>query len=82
MGIPNMENESLIADLLEWISPQPRPYTEMMDAWRTTCPRFTIWEDTLDASFMRLELSSRTSEMMVCITEKGLEFLRSRGRID
>ena len=76
-----MENEPLVADFLEWIFSQPRPYTEVMEAWRTSCPRLTIWEDSLDAKFVRLDRSSRSSETAVCITERGSQFLRSQGRL-
>ena len=31
--------DSLILDLLEWVGPDPRPYAEVMEAWRTSCPR-------------------------------------------
>ena len=31
--------------LLEWIAERPRPYAEVLDAWRTSCPRLSIWED-------------------------------------
>jgi hypothetical protein len=37
--------ESLILDLLEFIGPGFRPYTEVLDAWRTSCPRLPIWEE-------------------------------------
>src|SRR5262249_36763454 len=41
--------ESLIIDLLEWISNRTeRTYEEVMDAWRTSCPRLPIWEDASD----------------------------------
>jgi hypothetical protein len=36
---------SLTLQLLEWISDRPRSYAEVLDAWRTTCPRLSIWED-------------------------------------
>ena len=35
--------DPLILDLLEWVAARPRTYTEVMDAWRTSCPRLTIW---------------------------------------
>mgnify|MGYP002382501856 CR=1 FL=1 len=28
-------------DLVEWIAKEPRPYADVMDAWRTSCPRLT-----------------------------------------
>jgi D-3-phosphoglycerate dehydrogenase len=37
--------ESLILDLLEWVANGERNYDEVMDAWRTSCPRFPVWED-------------------------------------
>lgn len=37
--------DALIVDLLEWIGPRPRPYAEVLDAWRTSCPRLPVWEE-------------------------------------
>ncbi|OXI82262.1 3-phosphoglycerate dehydrogenase [Burkholderia sp. AU33423] len=37
--------EPLILDLLEWIGPAGRPYDEVIDAWRTSCPRLPVWEE-------------------------------------
>lgn len=67
-----MENEALILDLLEWVGTTPRSYQDVMDAWRTSCPRLTIWEDALDAGF--LTLSGQT----VRLTSTGLDFLHAR----
>ena len=67
-----MENESLILDLLEWVSSTPRSYEDVMNAWRTTCPKLTIWEDAQDAEYLKV----RNQE--VRITAGGLEFLRAR----
>ena len=36
--------ESLVLDLLEWLGSAARPYDEVMDAWRTSCPRLPVWE--------------------------------------
>ena len=40
--------DNLILDLLEWIGPGQRPYTETIEAWRTSCPRLPVWEDATD----------------------------------
>ncbi|HEX3839743.1 MAG TPA: hypothetical protein VHU85_03020 [Acidimicrobiales bacterium] len=40
--------ETLILDLLVWLGPHPRPYAEVLDAWRTSCPRFPVWEEAND----------------------------------
>ena len=37
--------DSLVLDLVEWIAREPRPYSEVIAAWRTSCPRLPVWED-------------------------------------
>jgi hypothetical protein len=42
----------LILDLLAWLAPGPRDYVEVMEVWRTSCPRLPIWEDAVDAGLV------------------------------
>jgi hypothetical protein len=44
--------DDLVLDLLEWVGPGSRPYSEVIDAWRTSCPRFPVWEDAIDRGFV------------------------------
>lgn len=44
--------EPLILDLLEWIGPHPRPYADVIDAWRTSCPRLPVWEAANERGFV------------------------------
>jgi D-3-phosphoglycerate dehydrogenase len=44
--------DSLILDLLEWMGPTPRPYAEVLEAWRTSCPRLPVWEEANDRGFI------------------------------
>jgi D-3-phosphoglycerate dehydrogenase / 2-oxoglutarate reductase len=37
-----LQNQALVLDLIEWIGDGPRPYSEVMKAWRTSCPRLTV----------------------------------------
>ena len=37
--------DALILDLLEWIGPRPKPYPQVLEAWRTSCPRLPVWEE-------------------------------------
>jgi hypothetical protein len=37
--------DALVIDLLEWIGPHKKPYVEVIDAWRTSCPRLPVWEE-------------------------------------
>jgi hypothetical protein len=34
--------EPLILDLVAWVAKENRPYTEVMDAWRTSCPGLPV----------------------------------------
>jgi hypothetical protein len=38
----------LIVEFLEWLAAEPRAYAEVMEFWRTSCPRLPIWEDAVD----------------------------------
>lgn len=44
----------LILDLVAFVAERPRPYAEVLDAWRTSCPRLTVWEDAVDAGLVTL----------------------------
>lgn len=44
--------EPLILDLLEWIGPRSRPYVEVIEAWRTSCPRLPIWEEANERGYI------------------------------
>lgn len=75
-----MDNEDLVLDLLAWIHDGPKPYDEVMAAWRTSCPRLQIWEDAVDHRFV----SRRRGEgdgTLVEITREGQAFLRDHGRL-
>jgi hypothetical protein len=62
--------ESLILDLLEWLAMRERSYAEVMDVWRTSCPRLPVWEDANDRGLVETELST------VRVTAEGRELLR------
>ncbi|HSW27335.1 MAG TPA: 3-phosphoglycerate dehydrogenase [Burkholderiaceae bacterium] len=44
--------DALVIDLLEWIGPAPRPYAEVLEAWRTSCPRLPVWEEANARGFI------------------------------
>lgn len=45
----------LLSEFLAWISDRPRTYAEAMEAWRTSCPRHSAWEDALSAGLIQFE---------------------------
>ena len=70
--------DALILDLLEWIGPEPRPYAEVMEAWRTSCPRLPVWEEANERGFVA-RLHEPGQVALVTVTSSGREFLNRRG---
>ena len=66
--------DALILDLLEWIGPQPRAYSEVIDAWRTSCPRLPVWEEANDRGLVERQ-HREGLETVVAVTPNGLEYL-------
>jgi hypothetical protein len=56
--------EPLILDLLEWLAKRDRSYSEVMDAWRTSCPKLPAWEDANDRQLIQR------------VNKNGLEIIR------
>ena len=63
---------TLILDLVAFVADRPRPYAEVLDAWRTSCPRLTVWEDAVEAGLVVLR------DGLVSATPAGLAALRFR----
>ena len=45
--------DALVLDFVEWVATSPRRYSDVMDAWKTSCPRLTIWEDAIDQGLVQ-----------------------------
>jgi hypothetical protein len=72
--------DPLILDLLEWIARKPRSYADVIEAWRTSCPRLTVWEDAVDRGLVVRE-HSQGRDVLIGLTASGREFLRQGGRM-
>ena len=72
--------EPLKLDLVEWVGKRPRRYVEVMDAWRTSCPRLPVLEDAFDDGFLAREWREG-QDAMVAITPLGRNFLKRNGRL-
>jgi hypothetical protein len=73
-------HEPLILDLVAWVAERPRPYAEVMDAWRTSCPRLPVWEDAVDRGLVR-RIARHGSGPVVEATAAGLAKLCAAGRL-
>jgi hypothetical protein len=66
--------DALILDLLAWLGPEPRPYAEVLEAWRTSCPRLPVWETATERG-----LISRGRGATVSVSAAGVAYLAQRG---
>lgn len=64
--------DALLVDLVEWVARRPRPHREVMEAWRTSCPRLPVWEEACDRGYV--ERVNR-GEPMIVVTARGRALL-------
>jgi hypothetical protein len=68
--------DALILDLLEWLATRERSYEEVMEAWRTSCPKLPVWEDANDRGLVtREDINGRC---IVGASPSGRDFLDRR----
>ena len=71
--------DPLILDLLEWIAREPRSHADVIEVWRTSCPRLTVWEDAVDRGFAARD-HGLGRDVLIRLTAAGQDFLREHGR--
>jgi hypothetical protein len=71
--------DPLILDLVEWVAKEPRAYADVMEAWRTSCPRLTVWEDAVERGFVAPTPVDGACRL-VAVTPAGQAFLAAHGR--
>ena len=70
--------DALVVDLLLWLEAGDRTYQEVLDAWRTSCPRLPVWEEANDRGLVcRIQHNGRE---MVRIAAAGVAFLQRQRR--
>lgn len=68
-----------LAQFLIWVSERPRTYADIMDAWRTSCPRLSAWEDATANGLVDLTRGEAGAHAAVAVlTDKGRAWLASR----
>ena len=72
--------EALVLDLVEWVAKSPRPYEDVIDVWRTSCPRLTVWEDALERGLVE-RTAPGAAGVFVVATQRGQALLEAKGRL-
>jgi hypothetical protein len=75
-GAPTMTDTlaPLVRDLVTWVAAGPRPYAEVIEAWRTSCPRLTVWEDAVEGGFVAV-IGAGPDGLQVVATPRGQALL-------
>jgi hypothetical protein len=68
--------DTLILDLLEWVTTRERTYEDTMDAWRTSCPKLPVWEEANDRGLIATE--HLNGQSFVRVTSAGIALLAQR----
>ena len=66
--------EPLIADLVAFVAKEDRDYLELMDSWRTSCPRLPVWEEA-NARGLVTRVRGADGVALVRVTEAGRALL-------
>jgi hypothetical protein len=70
--------DALTVDLLTWLESRERPYQEVLDAWRTSCPKLPVWEDANDRGLVT-RVTAAGGEF-IRVTPAGIQFLHEHRR--
>jgi hypothetical protein len=62
----------IMLQFLAWVADRPRNYRDTMEAWHSTCPRLSVWEDAVIDGLVRLE---NDAGRVVRLTRRGTEIL-------
>jgi hypothetical protein len=66
---------ALTLQFLAWVAETPRTYAQAMDAWRSTCPRLSIWEDAILDGLVTFAGGATRNTSRVTLTAKGCALL-------
>ena len=68
------EPSLIMIQFLNWVADRPRTRDDVMEAWRSSCPRFPVWEDACAEGLVRL-CDGNLREYRVELTARGRQML-------
>ena len=75
MGGVSRPVDDLVLDLIEWMGAAPRPYDEVLQVWRTSCPRLPVWEEANERGFIRHDREPGRGRLL-SVSPAGADHLR------
>jgi hypothetical protein len=70
-----LSHDLLMLEFLSWISSRRRTYAEAMNAWQSSCPRLTIWEDAMIDGYIEVNRQQVIGDPEVTLTTRGRALL-------
>ena len=70
-----LSHDLLMLEFLSWISSRRRTYAEAMNAWQSSCPRLTIWEDAMIDGYIQVNRQEIIGDPEVILTTRGRTLL-------
>ena len=70
--------DALILDLLEYVACKERSYDEVIEAWRTSCPKLPVWEEANERGL--IAQARVNGHAVVRITDAGVTHLKRQRR--
>jgi hypothetical protein len=67
-----MEITAPTIELLTWVTARDRTYEDVVEAWKSNCPRYAVWDDAVTAG---LVTAGRDG---VALTDRGAMALEAR----
>jgi hypothetical protein len=65
------ETSALTLQFLAFVAGGERTYDETMEAWRSTCPRMSIWEDAVRDGLVCVENGGAMKASRIVLTARG-----------
>ena len=68
-----METTASTLELLTWVTARERTYEDVVEAWKSNCPHYAVWDDAVTAG---LVTAGRDG---VALTDSGVAALAPPG---
>jgi hypothetical protein len=65
-----MEITASTVELLTWVTARERTYEDVVEAWKSNCPRYAVWDDAVTAGLVKAGRDG------VVLTDRGIAALR------